>query len=98
MSSAPEFLADAPCARVDPDVMFPNPRNRKAVKAAKQICQGCDFRGQCLEWALAPGTRISEGVAGGLSENERRDIKKGRPRPYSVGPIPPKNQRHARAA
>lgn len=98
MSSAPEFIADAPCAQVDPDVMFPNPQNRRAVKAAKLICQGCDFRAECLEWATAPETRISDGVAGGLSENERRELKKGRPKRYSVGRIPAKNKRHANAA
>lgn len=98
MSNAPAFLKYAPCATVDPDAMFPSPKDRRGVRDAKKVCEGCEFREECLKWALSPDTRISDGVVGGLSENERRDLKPGRAKSYSVGPIPPKNQRHARAA
>jgi hypothetical protein len=97
MSTAPNFRF-APCATVDPEVMFPLPTDEEGVATAKRICDGCDFRAQCLEWALSPTTRADEGVFGGASEGERRRMKRGRKAPYRVGPMPSKQQRHVIAA
>jgi WhiB family redox-sensing transcriptional regulator len=94
MSTAPNFRF-APCATVDPEAMFPLPTDEDGVAAAKRICGDCDFRAQCLEWALSPTTRANEGVFGGASENERRRMKRGRKVPYRIGPMPSKQQRHA---
>ena len=39
-----------------------------------QGCTGCEVRGECLEYALAHDERF--GIWGGLSERERRRLKK----------------------
>lgn len=96
MSSTPEFMRYAPCAQVDPEVMFP--ADRKGLADAKQVCAPCEFREQCLSYALSPDTRINDGVVGGKSEHERRKMRKPRARNYDVGPLPPKSKRHASAA
>jgi transposase-like protein len=42
------------------------------VAAAKAVCAGCPVRADCLAEALA---RIPYGIAGGLTENERRRLR-----------------------
>jgi hypothetical protein len=42
------------------------------VAAAKAVCAGCPVRPECLSEALA---RIPYGIAGGLTENERRRLR-----------------------
>ena len=38
------------------------------------MCLACEVRGECLEYALANDERF--GIWGGLSERERRKLKK----------------------
>ncbi|MFF4188124.1 WhiB family transcriptional regulator [Streptomyces sp. NPDC001691] len=75
-----DFRQFAPCASVDPEAMFPNPKNQAGVVLAKRICDPCEFRSQCLDLALAPDTRSEFGVFGGLSEHERRALARRRGR------------------
>jgi WhiB family transcriptional regulator, redox-sensing transcriptional regulator len=59
------------------DTMFYPERGRGmmlAVKAAKRICAGCPVRRPCLNYALANDER--HGIWGGLSEPERRKLKR----------------------
>ena len=62
------WQASALCAQVDPEVFFPDKGG--STKEAKRICQGCEVRSECLEYALEREERF--GVWGGLSERERR--------------------------
>jgi len=48
------------------------------IAAAKAVCQRCDVRLACLEWAMATGQ--DAGVWGGLSEEERRALRRARQR------------------
>lgn len=67
------------CQHSDPDLFFPvaarGPALRQLAKA-KQVCQRCPVRVQCLEYALQNGE--SFGVWGGTSEEERRLIRRRR--------------------
>jgi WhiB family redox-sensing transcriptional regulator len=63
---------DALCAQTDPEAFFPEKGG--STRDAKRICAGCDVRAQCLEFALANDQRF--GIWGGLSERERRKLKK----------------------
>jgi WhiB family redox-sensing transcriptional regulator len=76
---APLFLAEADrwrdralCCQTDPDAFFPEQGG--SVREAKRICQGCEVRTECLEYALSHDERF--GVWGGLSERERRRLKR----------------------
>ncbi|MFZ4519640.1 MAG: WhiB family transcriptional regulator [Microthrixaceae bacterium] len=64
----------ANCLGVDPDLFFPE--RGASTKEAKQVCQGCVVREECLEYALANGEKF--GIWGGLSERERRRIRRQR--------------------
>ena len=44
------------------------------IEEAKKVCARCEVRAECLAWALEAGQ--DHGVWGGMSEDERRAIKR----------------------
>jgi len=66
------WQADALCAQTDPEAFFPEKGG--STRDAKRICTTCDVRDQCLEYALQNDERF--GIWGGLSERERRKLKR----------------------
>jgi WhiB family redox-sensing transcriptional regulator len=60
------------CAQTDPEAFFPEKGG--STREAKKICGGCEVRAECLEYALAHDERF--GIWGGLSERERRRLRK----------------------
>jgi len=60
------------CAQTDPEAFFPEKGG--STREAKKVCTGCDVRSECLEYALANDERF--GIWGGLSERERRKLKR----------------------
>lgn len=60
------------CAETDPEAFFPEKGG--STKEAKRICDSCEVRIECLEYALDNNERF--GIWGGLSEKERRRLKK----------------------
>ena len=82
------------CLDEDPELFFPIGNTGPAIlqiEEAKQVCRRCEVREQCLAWALEAGQ--DHGVWGGLSEDERRALKRRnararvalRPDPQSCG-------------
>jgi hypothetical protein len=69
----------AACRDVDPELFFPTAApgthpHTTQVRRAKAVCGRCPVRRDCLTDAL---TRIPYGVAGGLTEDERRNLRRG---------------------
>ncbi len=64
----------ANCLGVDPDLFFPE--RGASTREAKEVCRGCMVRNDCLEFALANGEKF--GIWGGMSERERRRIRRQR--------------------
>ena len=64
---------DALGAQTDPEAFFPEKGG--STREAKRICLGCEVREWCLDYALAHDERF--GIWGGLSERERRRLKRG---------------------
>jgi WhiB family redox-sensing transcriptional regulator len=60
------------CAQTDPEAFFPEKGG--STREAKRICAGCEVRAECLEYALTFDERF--GIWGGLSERERRRLKR----------------------
>ncbi|MGH8887529.1 MAG: WhiB family transcriptional regulator [Egibacteraceae bacterium] len=48
------------------------------AERAKAVCVDCPVRVECREWALATGQH--DGVWGGLTEDERRQLRRQRGR------------------
>lgn len=63
---------DALCSQTDPEAFFPEKGG--STRMAKKICQMCDAKVDCLDYALANDERF--GIWGGLSERERRKLQK----------------------
>ncbi len=61
------------CAQTDPEAFFPEKGG--STREAKRICLGCEVKDRCLDYALANDERF--GIWGGLSERERRRLKRG---------------------
>jgi WhiB family redox-sensing transcriptional regulator len=64
----------ANCMGVDPDLFFPE--RGASTREAKEVCRGCVVREDCLEFALVNSEKF--GIWGGLSERERRRIRRRR--------------------
>lgn len=62
----------AQCAQTDPEAFFPDKGG--STREAKRICLRCEVRVECLNFALDNDQSL--GIWGGLSERERRRIKK----------------------
>ncbi len=60
------------CAQTDPEAFFPEKGG--STREAKRICQLCEVRGECLDYALSTQERF--GIWGGLSERERRKLRR----------------------
>ena len=60
------------CSQTDPEAFFPEKGG--STREAKKICTGCEVRAECLEYALQHDERF--GIWGGLSERERRRLKR----------------------
>ena len=70
----PSWQDYANCLGVDPDLFFPE--RGASTREAKEVCRGCVVREDCLEYALANGEKF--GIWGGMSERERRRIRRQR--------------------
>src|ERR1700749_4312715 len=66
------WQSDSLCAQPDPEAFFPEKGG--STRDAKKICASCEVRVHCLEYALENDERF--GIWGGLSERERRKLRK----------------------
>lgn len=66
------WRANAACDGADDALFFPE--KGKTSREAKRICSGCEVRTECLAYALESGQKF--GIWGGVSETERRKIRR----------------------
>ena len=83
------WRAGAACIDVDAELFFPvaetGPVYDAQVARAKAVCAGCPVRRDCLAEAL---TRIPYGIAGGLTERERAELRRRPEAPPTTGEGP----------
>jgi WhiB family redox-sensing transcriptional regulator len=72
LGNAPEWQERALCSQTDPEAFFPEKGG--STREAKRICSRCEVKTECLEYALGHDERF--GIWGGLSERERRKLKR----------------------
>jgi WhiB family redox-sensing transcriptional regulator len=76
-----DWVYQARCKDEDPELFFPIGNTGPAaaqIDMAKGVCCKCEVRDECLEWAMSTGQ--DAGVWGGLSEDERRALRRARRR------------------
>lgn len=66
------WMRKAKCLQADPETFFPEKGG--STREAKRICAECEVREPCLAYALDNDERF--GIWGGLSERERRRLKR----------------------
>jgi WhiB family transcriptional regulator, redox-sensing transcriptional regulator len=74
-AQAPEDLrwqGLARCAEVDPELFFVE--KGASTRPAKRVCMACEVRAECLGYALEHNELY--GVWGGMSDRERRRLKR----------------------
>ncbi len=72
-----DWRHQAICRDEDPELFFPVGTTGPAllqVAEAKAVCRRCPVASSCLQWALESGQ--DAGVWGGMSEDERRALKR----------------------
>lgn len=81
MLPQPSVTADwrtrSACLDENPELFFPIGKTGPAVTQvdeAKRVCGQCEVRNECLAWALEANQ--DHGVWGGLSEDERRSLRR----------------------
>ena len=67
-----EWMLHAHCRSLAPGEFFPS--DGVGVDKARRICAQCSVQPECLEYALNNDERF--GIWGGLSERERRKLKR----------------------
>ena len=73
----PAWREDAACRDFPTDLFFPighGPRAQAQASQAKAICAQCPVRADCLEYSIV--TNAQFGVFGGLTEDERRRLRR----------------------
>lgn len=68
-----DWRSRAACLGEDPEIFFCE-EDPTALEEAKKICRPCEVREECLDYALTIGEEF--GVWGGLSETEKRKLRK----------------------
>lgn len=63
---------EAVCPQTDPESFFPEKGG--STREAKAICRTCPVRMECLDYAVDHDERF--GIWGGMSERERRRLKR----------------------
>ena len=64
----------ANCRGADADLFFPE--RGASTRRAKSICAACEVKTECLEFAIVQGEKF--GIWGGMSERERRKVRRER--------------------
>ncbi len=68
------WQVDANCVDEDADLFFPD--RGASTRKAKELCNTCKAQEHCLEYSIVNNEKF--GIWGGLSERERRKIRKER--------------------
>lgn len=75
------WMQHARCTEVDPELFFPVSGAAAAGTRAKAVCRTCPVIAQCAQYAIERPEL--EGIWGGTTANDRRDIRAEQPaRPF----------------
>jgi WhiB family redox-sensing transcriptional regulator len=67
----------AACVNQDPELFFPVGNDGPALRQiskAKTVCRQCPVSDSCLIWAMRAGETV--GIWGGMTEDERRELRR----------------------
>ena len=75
-TNAPFFDGSQVCSQIDPELFFPEDKldAQQKIKVVRPICQSCEFKNPCLEYALKH--KDLYGIWGGFTEQERKSMRR----------------------
>jgi WhiB family redox-sensing transcriptional regulator len=71
-----DWRLEAACRGMPANLFFPDKEDGSSTRQAKAVCAGCPVRSECLEASIEFGDK--HGVWGGLSEKQRRGLRRKR--------------------
>lgn len=85
--SRPEWMDDAQCRGMDPDLFLPvenlqKPAGARILADAREVCRRCDVQAECLAFAL---NGREHGIWAGTTDSQRRRILRAQ---NQRGPLP----------
>lgn len=66
------WMVDANCRGIDTELFFP--ARGESIAEARAVCRACDVQAECLAYSIETGEH--HGVWGGLSERERKRLRR----------------------
>lgn len=66
-----DWMGQGRCAEVDPELF--HPERGGSNREAKRVCDRCEVREPCLEYAM---NNSVSGIWGGLSEKQRQSLRR----------------------
>lgn len=73
MITMPEFDGTQACANLNTDIFFPDSEDKKAIQAAKDICNSCNQLEKCFSYAVwEPGL---QGIWGATTPRQRESFR-----------------------
>lgn len=66
------WIDRAACRNENPDLFFPE--RGESSREAKDICRPCPVKVECIDYAMRH--RITYGIWGGLSERQRKTMRR----------------------
>lgn len=91
------WRTDAACRQEDPELFFPHSTDGPGalvVEQAKAVCRRCLVADTCLQFAL--DENIPAGIFGGLTDDERRSLRRGTTRKTLTAEQAENRVQHAR--
>ena len=76
----PSWTEEANCKGAEADLFFPE--RGASTRKEKAICMACSVQPECLEYAIENSEKF--GIWGGMSERERRRIKRQRSSDFDI--------------
>lgn len=67
-----DWLDDAACHDKPEDWFFPKRYDGRSARRAKDVCDACPVRADCLDW----GMETDDGIFGGLTPLERAAMRR----------------------
>lgn len=78
-----DWMDNALCREVSPDIFHPGVNELTLAKQAKAICAKCPVIDKCMEYALENPSIT--GILAGTNEKERRDIRRRQEKGHAEG-------------
>ena len=80
------WMAQGACVGAPSELFFPNDTEHEVIRQAKALCQTCPVLKTCADHAFTH--REDYGVWGGMSERDRRRIRRQRRKARTQEPMP----------